>query len=309
MRLLLVLACWLTIGIASGDAAFGQSLQFTFEGDSLTLPLVRDSLRGISGLEIVPSTGEWHFVSDRGWHFVFNGIKNIRDLRDSSHLKLAQKNPFWFESVRYDRNGGYFWTDEHEFVTSLLYGKTVRDSASQILMKIPLPGSNKGLEGLAITSTGTLWVAPEAGWEGETRMSQDTISFFRYPNPLSADPVVERFAYPINRCPFAQGEERVGGISEILAVDDQRVLVLERCYDASQKRVTANLYVATSNEQTHTLTKELAFDFNRQFPGTVCNLEAMAWADEQHQTLVLIADDNFRVNKTLRNQVIVLRKR
>ncbi|QMW02982.1 esterase-like activity of phytase family protein [Spirosoma foliorum] len=306
MRQLLVLTLFLTLG----GAAFGQSLQFTFEGDSLTLPLVRDSLRGISGLEIVPSTGEWHFVSDRGWHFVFTNIKTIRDLRDDSHLKLAQKTPFWFESIRYNtQSSTYFWTDEHEFVTSVLYGKAVRDSTSQILLKIPLAAPNKGLEGLAMTSTGALWVAPEAGWEGETRISQDTITFFRYPNPLAADPVVERFAYPINRCTFAQGEERVGGISEILAIDDQRVLVLERCYDASQKRVTANLYIATPNEQTHTLTKELAFDFNRQFPGNVCNLEAMAWADEQHQTLVLMADDNFKQNRTLRNQVIVLRKR
>ena len=177
------------------------------------------------------------------------------------------------------------------------------------MLKVPLPGPNKGLEGLALTSTGALWVAPEAGWEGETRMSQDTITFFRYPNPLASDPVVERYAYPINRCPFAQGEERIGGISEIVAVDETRLLVLERCYDASQKRVTANLYLATPNEKTHTLQKELAFDFNRQFPGTVCNLEAMAWADEQHTSLVLMADDNFRVNKTLRNQVIVLKRR
>ncbi|GAB4009677.1 hypothetical protein GCM10028808_18880 [Spirosoma migulaei] len=309
MKSLLVLI-WLTICASFGGATFGQSLQFSFEGDSLTMPFVQDSLRGISGLEIIPATGEWHLVSDRGWHFIFSNIRSIRDLGDSSHLKLAQKNPFWFESVRYDaRTSTYFWTDEHEFVTSVLYGKSVHDSASQVLLKIPVPAPNKGLEGLAVTSSGALWVVPEAGWEGETLMNQDTITFFRYPNPLASDPIVERFAYPINRCAFAQGEERVGGISEILAIDDQRVLVLERCYDASQKRVTANVYVATPNEKTHTLTKELAFDFNRQFPGNICNLEAMAWADEQHQTLVLMADDNFRRNKTLRNQVIVLRKR
>ena len=304
MRVLFLL--FFSITVLTGS---GQSIHFTFQGDSTAIPLIRDSLRGISGLEIIPASGEWHLVTDRGWHFVFTNIRTIRDLGDSSRLKLAQRTPFWFESLRYNTpTSTYFWTDEHEFVTSLLYGKSISDSASQILLRMPLPGSNKGLEGLAITSSGALWVAPEAGWEGETRMRQDTISFYRYPNPLAADPIVERFAYPINRCSFAQGEERLGGISEILAIDDQRVLVLERCYDASQKRVTANLYVATPNEQTHVLTKELAFDFNQQFPGIVCNLEAMAWADNQKQTLVLIADDNFRRNRTLRNQVIVLRR-
>ncbi|AUD06528.1 esterase-like activity of phytase family protein [Spirosoma pollinicola] len=289
---------------------YGQSVQFIFEGDSTTIPFVQDSLRGISGLEIVPATGEWHLVSDRGWHFTFANIRSIRDLGDSSRLKSAQKTPYWFEGVRFDaKTKTYFWADEHEYVTSIQYGKTIRDSAAQVLLKMTLPAPNKGLEGLAFTSTGSLWIAPEAGWEGETRMSQDTITFFRYPNPTANDPVVERFAYPINRCPFAQGEERIGGISEIVAVDDTRLLVLERCYDASQKRVTANLFLATPNEKTYTLQKELAFDFNKQFPGTICNLEAMAWADEQHTSLVLVADDNFRVNKTLRNQVIVLKRR
>lgn len=274
------------------------------------MPFVQDSLRGISGLEIVPSTGEWHLVSDRGWHFTFSSIRTIRDLGDSTHLKTAQKTPYWFESIRFNsRTGTYFWTDEHEYITSVQYGKTIRDSVAKVLLKIPLPSPNKGLEGLALMPSGALWVAPEAGWEGETRMSQDTITFFRYPNPLASHPIVERYTYPINRCPFTQGEERVGGISEIVAVDETRLLVLERCYDAAQKRVTANLYLATPDSLTHTLRKELAFDFNRQFPGTVCNLEAMAWLDEQHQTLVIMADDNFRRSKTLRNQVIVLKRR
>ncbi|WP_338875346.1 esterase-like activity of phytase family protein [Spirosoma sp. SC4-14] len=293
-----------------GTVSHSQSVQFSFEGDSTTIPLVRDSLRGISGLEIIPATNEWHLVSDRGWHFIFSNIQSIRDLGDSSHLLKAEKTPFWFESIRFNpQTSTYFWTDEYEFTTSLLFGKAVSDSTRQILLRMPLPGSNKGLEGIALTPSGTLWVAPEAGWEGETRMNQDTITFFRYGNPTASDPAVERYKYPIDRCAFAQGEERLGGISEILAVDDTRLLVLERCYDASQKQVTANIYLATQHDENHTLVKELAFSFSQQFPGIVCNLEAMAWADAQHQTLVLIADDNFRRNRTLKNQIIVLKRR
>ncbi|GAB3960808.1 hypothetical protein GCM10028805_58900 [Spirosoma harenae] len=304
MHFLLVLACFLLVGTLSG-----QSLKFTFEGDSATIPAIRDSLRGLSGLETISSSGEWHFVSDRGWHFVFTNIRSIRDLADDSHLKQAEKTPFWFESVRYHpQTNTYFWTDEHEFVTSLWAGKMPGDTMGKILLKIPLPSPNKGLEGIAITPSGALWVATEAGWESQVRMDKDTITFFRYLSPLSSDPIVQRFSYPINRCSFAQGEEQPGGISEILAVDDQRLLILERCYDASQKRVTANIYLATLNEATNTLKKELAFDFNRQFPGNVCNLEAMAWADAQHQTLVVVADDNFRRNQTLRNQIIFLKR-
>lgn len=306
MRLLRLLAYFLLLA----GSTQAQPVQFFFDGDSLTMPLVRDSLRGISGLEIIPAIKEWHLVSDRGWHFTFSNIKTIRDLGDSTHLTKAQKTPYWFESIRLNQQTGtYIWTDEHEHVTSVQCGPSVRDSAARVLLKIPLPSPNKGLEGLALMPSGALWVAPEAGWEGETRMTQDTITFFRYPNPLAPDPVVARYAYPIDRCPFAQGEERVGGISDIVAVDETRLLVLERCYDAAQKHVTANLYLATPDTITHTLRKERVFDFNRHFPGTVCNLEAMAWLDERHQALVVMADDNFRRNKTLRNQVIVLKRR
>ena len=305
MRLLLVLAFLFIFNNAPG-----QSIRFVFEGDSTTLPFVHDSLRGISGLEVVPASGEWHLVSDRGWHFVFTSIRTLRDLADGTHLKQAEKTPFWFEAIRYNpQNGTYFWADEHKFVTSLLSGKSVRDSTAQALLKMPLPGPNKGLEGLALTPAGALWVAPEAGWEGQTRLQQNTISFYRYADPLAPDSTAERFTYSIDRCAFAQGEERLGGISEILAVDETQLLVLERCYDAVQKRVTARLYVATANQKTHTLTKEVAFDFNRQFLGTVCNLEAMSWTDATHQTLILMADDNFRYNPTLRNQVIVLKRK
>lgn len=306
MRTLLFISCWLFINTFT----LGQSIRFTFEGDSTTLPFVRDSLRGISGLEIIPATGDWHFVSDRGWHFTFTSIHKIGDLSDGTRVKAAQKTPFWFESIRYNaQDSTYFWTDEHEFVTSLHYGKTIGNDDCQLLVKIPLPGSNKGLEGIALTPSGTLWVAPEAGWEGQTQLNQDTISFIRYADPQVADPIAERYKYRIDRCPFAQGEERLGGISEILAVDDQRLLVLERCYDAAQKRVTAKLYLATLDTTAKTLQKQLAFDFNTQFPGIVCNLEAMAWADAQKQTLVLVADDNFRRQGTLRNQIILLQRR
>ena len=71
---------------------YGAKLQFTFEGDSTTIPFVQDSLRGISGLEIVPTTGEWHLVSDRGWHFTFTNIRSIRDLGDSISPENAHKN-------------------------------------------------------------------------------------------------------------------------------------------------------------------------------------------------------------------------
>lgn len=304
MRILVLLALFATL------PATAQTITFSFEGDSTTIPTTIDSLRGISGLDINPESGEWHLVSDRGKHFIFTGIRTIRDLGNPAHLKLAERTPFWFESIRYNnRSQTYFWTDEHEFVTSLMAGPAPTESASRILLKIPLPASNKGLEGIAITPNGTLWVAPEAGWEGQTALTQDTITFFKYLTPLVADPLAQRYKYPINRCLFAQGEERVGGISEILAIDDQHLLVLERCYDSEQKQLTAALYVATLNEATHTLTKTLAFDFNRHYPAPICNLEAMAWADAQHQRLVLIADDNFRLNRTLRNQVIVLKRR
>ena len=303
---------WFIFGaFLSVSTASAQSLHFTFEGDSTTVPYLQDSLRGISGIEFVPASGEWHFVSDRGPHFVLTNLRTLRDFGDASHLTTLQRTPYWFESIRFDASGDvFFFADEYRQVTSVSVGRRSTNE-QRVLLKVPLPADNKGIEGLAITPAGALWVAPEAGWEGEASLSRDTITFFRYRSPLSADPKVERFRYPIKRCLFAQKEERYNGISEILAVDETRLLVLERCYDASpsQRRVTANLFLATVDSVTHTLTKTLAFDFNSQFPGPVCNLEGMTWLDAQQQTLVLMADDNFSSGKTQRNQLIFLKRR
>lgn len=290
------------------STASAQSLRFTFDGDSTTVPYLQDSLRGISGIEFVPASSEWHFVSDRGPHFVLTNLRTLRDFGDASHLTAIQRTPYWFESIRFDASGDvFFFADEYKNITSVFVGRRSTNE-QRVLLKVPLPADNKGIEGLAVTPAGALWVAPESGWEGEASLSQDTITFFRYKSPLSADPTVERFRYPIVRCLFAQKEERYNGISEILAVDETRLLVLERCYDASQRRVTANLFLATVDESTHTLIKTPAFDFNSQFPGTVCNLEGMTWLDAEKQTLVIMADDNFSSSKTQRNQLIFLKR-
>ena len=288
---------------------YGQLFRFSFDGDSITVPYLHDSLRGISGIDYVPALNEWHMVSDRGPHFTFTNLRTLRDFSDPSRLTNIQRTPYWHESIRFDATGTYFFfAEEYKHVTSVVVGR--RDNSERkVLLSIPLPEDNKGIEGLAVSPSGALWVAPEAGWEGEANLTQDTVTFFRFQRPLDADRVAERFRYPITRYPLAENGERFGGISEILSVDDNTLLVLERCYIKSQQQVVAKLYLATISPDTKTLTRTLAFDFNSQFPGPVCNLECMAWLDAQQQTLVLMADDNFSRSKTQRNQLIFLKRK
>lgn len=295
---------------------------------------------GISGIEYVPAQGMWVLVGDRHRVFTFDGSKINRpeDFGIPANLLERSVTTGFFESIRVDaQNDAYFFSVEPETTTSVHFSfGRVEPSKARTLLKIPQPFPNKGVEGIALTPTGELWVAPEAGWEGETgktaeriATTRDTVHFFRYKKPLASDPdadlaEVGRFAYPIDRYAFVraspthgaryEGDGR-GGIAEILAMGNDTLLVLERCY-LKNRTVTASLYLATVDESARRLVKqnEALFDFRTL--NTVCNVEGMTWGPVQKngkRTLWIIADDWAgtvpQTSPTLRNQIIVLHER
>lgn len=283
-----------------------------------------ESLHGLSGIEYIPQRDEWVLVSDRHRVFEYRGVRNFAEFGDPARLKIPpRRSSGWFEAVRYDAaHDVYFFATESDHVTAVRYSyRRVNPDSAHTLLRIPLPFDNKGVEGLALTPTGYLWVAPEAGWEGEVSLNGcPAVHFFRYQTPLATDPssdddpLPERFSYPIDRFPGAAFEsDRYGGISEILAVDDTHLLVLERAFFRNPDRVSARIYRATIQEATQSFTKEIAFDFDAAYARNVppANVEGLAWGPLQpdgKRTLLVLADDNFKNSTTLRNQLIVLKE-
>jgi len=306
----------------------GQSLQFVFS-DSTILPLKPvGQLHGLSAIEYVTSKKQWHVATDRGAYFVFDSINSIRDFEKFQKKVMPKYTKFWFESVRFDQsNGRFFYAVENDYkpiwenpdtTTYVCYAELYPPKEVHpefLIAPIPLPADNKGIESMAITDSGNVWIAPEAGWAGETEVGQDTIYFMKFNKMESGYSQPEYFSYVIDRsaCPFGPIEKR-GGIAEILNVNENKLLVLERCFDngkGGSNLIKAKLWQVTLEGSHLKKDAEPAFDFNKGLPFQPDNLEGMAWwpTDGGKRKLILVTDDNPGLKNKQQTQFILLEEK
>jgi len=179
------------------------------------------------------------------------------------------------------------------------------------------PRDNLSFEGLAYTPDGqVLWLAMEApliedgpvptatqgGWARLTRLPRD-------------GGAAQQFAYPLDAIPLpASGGRRRAdnGISEILALDAQTLLVVERSgrevadgrFEFDIRLYEARLAGATDVAAIASLahagfvgaSKRLLLELSRAGLGRIDNIEAAAWGPrlrDGRATLLLASDDNF----------------
>lgn len=178
---------------------------------------------------------------------------------------------------------------------------------------------NQTFEGLSFSPDGRwLWLAMEGPLIQDgpaSSVAQGGLA--RITRLDRAGRVSAQYAYrldPIQAAPARRGDN---GISEILAVDDRRLLVLERSgvEDAQGRFVFhCRLYLvdiagaenvagraSLVGASPRSVTKRLVVNFDRVAGGAV-NLEAMAWGASLagRRTLVLMADDNFTADQVQR---------
>ncbi|MCE7039579.1 esterase-like activity of phytase family protein [Dyadobacter sp. CY312] len=305
-----------------------QSLQFKF-ADSTFLPMKpAGQLHGISAIEYEPSKKQWHLAGDRGAYFVFSNINTIRDFEPQEKTLIAKSTHNWFEAVRFDKtNGRFLYAVENEYepvwenidtTTFVAYYDGYPPKSERPKFLIPpmwLPADNKGIEGMAVSDSGVVWVAPEAGWAGETEVGQDTIHFWKFEKNDIGYVSPQSFSYVIDRsgCPYSKTEHR-GGISEILSVNEKQLLVLERCYDngkGGSEIVKAKLWQVTVEGNHLKKDPEPAFDFNKGLPFIPDNLEGMSWwpTESGKRKLVVVSDDNPGLKNKQRTQLILLEEK
>ncbi len=305
-----------------------QRLQFTFADSTFLPPKPIGQLHGISGIEYLPNKDQWHWASDRGAYFVFDSVKTIRDFAKMEQKLIPKITNYWFESIRIDpRSGGFFYAVENEYkpewnspdtTTYVSYFESYPPTHAKpvyLIAPLALPADNKGIESITITEQGNVWVAPEAGWWGETEVEQDTIHFLKFKKTISGYAPAGQFSYVIDRshCPASKTEKR-GGISEILSVNENQLLVLERCYDEGKSRskeIIAKLWQVTVDG--FHLKKDVlpAFDFNKNLPFVPDNLEGMSWWKQKggKRQLVVVSDDNPGLKNKQRTQLILLKEK
>ncbi len=298
---------------AQNKIAFRLAKNTTLPHDSNATKAKR--LGGISGIEYF-SNDSMLLVSDHdgdgySYAFTMNTASKITGASRFYGLKGV-------EAIRYNRfTKQLFYSFEKNKTTGVGYiekGKAVE------LFSEPIPSANstnnRGVEGIAIASDGSLWAAFESG--GSTECDNSSLPFYRYPLHKGQYDTAKRttYEYPFSRCSCSHGifNGMMGnGVSEILAFKDDpnKLLVLERCFSGFQVHVL--LFLATIPPTGNKIQKELLFNFNSNSKFDAANksfapdnLEGMAWGPLENgkRTLYMVSDNNY--NYFQKNQVVKL---
>lgn len=292
---------------------------------------------GISGLDYDRCTGEWLMISDdrsdKAPARVFVGRLDARGLTVTRQVPLRREDGSTFpstasptgervdaETLRIDPRGGdLLWTTEGDAARG--FDPAVRwvDRQGAAKGAVPTPfrfshGARPNLtfEGLSFSPEGRwLWLSMEAPLAQDGPVSSVAEGGLTRLTRLDRQgKVAAQYAYrldPIQAAPVRRGDN---GISEILALDDHRLLVLERSGvegAAGRFAYHCRLYVVDVrgapdvagrerlDDSVRPLRKKLLLNFDRLANVPTSNLEAMAFGPSRdgRRTLVLMSDDNF----------------
>lgn len=190
------------------------------------------------------------------------------------------------------------------------------------------PRGNMAFEGLTFAADGeSLWVAMEGPlYQDGEPPTVDTTAFSRITNIDREGNVLRQVAYEIDRLPVTSAGSATIGVTEILAIDDDRLLVLQRAgiekstlfetwiehyakiYEIRLGDATDISGIAALDGATfQPVRKRLVLDLNAADVERVDNIEGMSWGPELengHRSLVLVSDDNFNEDQV--TQFIVL---
>lgn len=237
------------------------------------------------------------------------------------------------ETIRVDPRDGSLWYGSegnrkvglHPFVRHA-------DRDGQYLATLPTPAmfnvskeevgsrNNMSFEGLSFASDGkSLWLGMEAAlYQDGPLATPDHGSVVRITRLDRAGTVLGQYAYaiePVASRP-APGREADNGVSEILAVNDHQVLVVERAGVENADGVYANhvrIYEmdtdgatdiqalpALAGAQYVPARKRLLLDLAQTGLARVDNIEGISWGPRLangRRSLVLISDDNFNAQQ------------
>ena len=226
------------------------------------------------------------------------------------------------ESIRVDPMTGFrLWSSEGDINAAIPPALRWTNVDGTFRNRLPLPAAmtagvrhNLAYEGVAFTPSGDLWVGLEnpAAQDGPITTPQA--------GALTRLTLLDRFgairrqvAYPLDPIWKATpGKAADAGLSEILWLDDQRLLVLERAgvqIEGTNYAFHCRLYLADLSRASDVTdvarlagadirltAKTLLADFDTVPGGPVGNLEGMSWAPKGRfgpRRIVFVTDNNF----------------
>jgi hypothetical protein len=244
------------------------------------------------------------------------------------------------EAVRLDpaNTGTLWWTSEGDRRLNLKPFLRQSDRNGKHLFDMPLsplfsvfPDKESGVrnnlafEGLSFAPDGqSLWLGMESAlYEDGPISTVEAGTVSRFTRVDRGGKVLGQYAYPVEAIPAKPGAGKFAdnGVSEILALDDRRILTIERSavqgedgnftnyirlFEASTEGATdvSNL-PALKGESFTPLKKRLVLALDPAVVGKIDNIEGVSWGPKLstgNRTLILISDNNF--NKTQVTEVM-----
>lgn len=315
------------------------SLPWDYKHDGMTFG-------GISGLDYDPSTGHYFALSDDRAQFgpvrfyeialdvSSDGIEDVSILRTVA-LKNENGKPFSKravdpESIRVGSDGNLYWTTEgsrHAGQPTLV---RVSDRNGNFIRDFEQPDDfeptrdkssgireNQALEGLTFLPSGNMIAAMETALYqdgGVATLAHGSLArFIRY-DTASGEPTAE-YTYPVSAIPqrpLISPFQNDNGVSEVLALDEHRLLVVERSV-ASGFGFTIKVFLADTNGATDVsevealrkagdavvpMRKQVAIDF-RALGLTPDNIECVSFGKDEdgNEILIFASDDNFSADQ------------
>jgi hypothetical protein len=307
---------------------------------------------GLSGLDYDAATDRWLAVSDdRSEHGPARvyALKLDYDGAGVSAAMVAEVIPLLqpdgstypreaapdFEALRIDPLDGSLWyTNEGSEELGLppfvrhagREGGHVAELAHPAMFAF-VPGHPAGLrrnltfEGLDFAPDGnSLWLAVEGPlWQDGPVPTTEAGALTRLTRLARDGRMLAQYAYPLGPIPFAPAPGKLAdnGVSEILALTENRLLVLERSGrqdETGRWHFTVRLFEADCTHATEIgarpvfaaadirpAARRLLYDFSVPGLSPVDNLEGLSFGRKLangHATLVLVSDDNFNPNQT-----------
>lgn len=307
---------------------------------------------GISGMDRDPATGTWYLLSDDKSDYaparfytasIEVGPAGFKAIDILSTVSLKQRDGTNYpnvkaggevpdpEAIRFDReNGSLLWSSEgdrnlglHPFVRRM-----TTDGA--FLAELALPDNlkvdkerpigvrnNLAIEGLAFTpGKHALWVAMEAPlYQDSPLPTLEAGAPARFTKIDNTGRIVGQYVYPldpIQAVPTGGKKRGDNGVSEILALDEDTLLVIERSgyeVDPQVFQFAIRIYEAKVGQASNVagvdalptaaytpMSKRLLLDLNKSGLAHVDNIEAACWGPRLpngNPTLILASDDNF----------------
>lgn len=234
------------------------------------------------------------------------------------------------EAIRIDPENGNIWfTSEGDRKLGLSPFLRVVDKTGKQTAEIAVPAmfgvnkdkesgarNNLAFEALSFAADGkSVWLGmEEAIYEDGPVATPTAGAVTRFMHLDKSGKLLGEVAYPIDAIPAAPGAGKFAdnGVSDFLAIDDSRLIVIERAgvqaasgafkdyirlYEADVSGATDVSAIPTLVGATYQpVKKRLILDLDKVDIGYVDNIEGISWGpklENGHQSLILVSDNNF----------------